>query len=57
MKYFISSLGFLSKNVTSILNKNILLLKKRKKKSLQLNNRSKERFKSCLYLTYITVTP
>ena len=32
MKYFISSLGFLSKNVTSILNKNILLLKKRKKK-------------------------
>ena len=57
MKYFISSLGFLSKNVTSILNKNILLLKKRKKKSLQLNNRSKEGFKSCLYLTYITVTP
>ena len=28
MKYFISSLGFWSKNVTSILNKNILLLKK-----------------------------
>ena len=28
MKYFISSLGFCSKNVTSILNKNILLLKK-----------------------------
>ena len=28
MKYFISSLGFRSKNVTSILNKNILLLKK-----------------------------
>ena len=27
MKYFISSLGFWSKNVTSILNKNILLLK------------------------------
>ena len=30
MKYFISSLGFWSKNVTSILNKNILLLKKKK---------------------------
>jgi hypothetical protein len=30
MKYFISSLGFWSKNVTSILNKNILLLKKNK---------------------------
>jgi hypothetical protein len=29
MKYFISSLGFWSKNVTSILNKNILLLKKK----------------------------
>ena len=29
MKYFISSLGFCSKNVTSILNKNILLLKKK----------------------------
>jgi hypothetical protein len=28
MKYFISSLGFRSKNVTSILNKNLLLLKK-----------------------------
>ena len=28
MKYFISSLGFRSKNVTSILNRNILLLKK-----------------------------
>ena len=28
MKYFKSSLGFSSKNVTSILNKNILLLKK-----------------------------
>ena len=33
MKYFISSLGFWSKNVTSILNKNILLLKKKKKTS------------------------
>jgi hypothetical protein len=32
MKYFISSLGFWSKNVTSILNKNILLLKKKIKK-------------------------
>jgi hypothetical protein len=32
MKYFISSLGFWNKNVTSILNKNILLLKKKKKK-------------------------
>jgi hypothetical protein len=31
MKYFISSLGFWSKNVTSILNKNILLLKKKSK--------------------------
>jgi hypothetical protein len=31
MKYFISSLGFWSKNVTSILNKNILLFKKKKK--------------------------
>jgi hypothetical protein len=30
MKYFISSLGVWSKNVTSILNKNILLLKKKK---------------------------
>ena len=29
MKYSISSLGFWSKNVTSILNKNILLLKKK----------------------------
>jgi hypothetical protein len=29
MKYFISSLGFWSKSVTSILNKNILLLKKK----------------------------
>jgi hypothetical protein len=29
MKYFISSLGFWSKNATSILNKNILLLKKK----------------------------
>ena len=28
MKYFISSMGFRSKNVTSILNKNLLLLKK-----------------------------
>ena len=31
MKYLISSLGFWSKNVTSILNKNILLLKKKKR--------------------------
>ena len=31
MKYFISSLGFWSKNVTSILIKNILLFKKKKK--------------------------
>jgi hypothetical protein len=31
MKYFISSLGYWSKNVTSILNKNILLLKKKEK--------------------------
>ena len=31
MKYFMSSLGFWSKNVTSILNKNILLLKKKKR--------------------------
>ena len=35
MKYFISSLGFWSKNVTSILNKNILLLNK-KMYSIQL---------------------
>ena len=33
MKYFISSLGFWSKNVKSILNKNILLLKRKKKRS------------------------
>jgi hypothetical protein len=34
MKYFISSLGFWSKNVTSILNKNILLLKNTKKTNM-----------------------
>ena len=44
MKYFISSLGFWSKNVTSILNKNILLLKKKKKKKIEKNVNSNTLF-------------
>jgi hypothetical protein len=42
MKYFISSLGFWSKNVTSILNKNILLLKKNNNNNKSTNINVKE---------------